>query len=163
MHKGQIFSIDLLASMVIIILGFGLLTSLGEINLYNTKQKQSFEILKQKTETALIIFTNSPRYDCNIEGIQLAYSLDENKLNLLTEQEIKKELGLMDYNVQIHTETNTILNDTLNQENIASIDLNIAYCKNNPTFEDLTNCTNSGGTCYDTKLMLKTLTIRVGK
>jgi hypothetical protein len=164
MNRGQIFSMDLLASMIIIILGLGLLTSIGEINFYNTKQKQGFESLKQKTETALIILTNSTKFDCNIEGIELAYSIDENKINLLSEAEIKKELGLKDYNAQIYTQTRTIINDAMGFDNIASIDINIAYCKNTPIFEDINNCMRSeDGACYDTKLLLKTLTLRVGK
>lgn len=163
MFKGQIFSMDFLISMTIIILGIGVVFGLTEINFYNNQQQQVFNKMKQKTETAMIILANSPEFDCNIGTVELAYSLDANKLQNYSPAELKNRLGLSEYLVSLIVDSNQIINDALNSRNIIGFDLNVAYCKNNTKITDLKLCANSTPMCNNKDFSMKTITIKVGQ
>ena len=160
MNKGQIFSTDFLFAMVLIILGLGVLTSLMEFNQYNIKQKAEYNLIKEKTEAAIIALTNNPDYECDINGIILPYSIDTNKILGATPQEIKQKIGLNDYNIQL-TFTETLQEELINSKTIISIDLNILACDSSTTFSDLTECMKNAN-CAKNNFQTKKLTLKVG-
>ncbi|VVB74284.1 Uncharacterised protein [uncultured archaeon] len=177
MHKGQMFSMDFLIAAVIVIMAFGLLTAAMEINFYNKKQSQLYEVMKQKAQTAAIALVNSPDYDCNIGSLELAYSIDLNKAAGISESDFKNRLGLKDYNANISFRdlanggniiVQKIINDSItDSNNIASIDLNIAGCAKDirPAYSDLNTCirTPQGSYCSSSALKLYTMTVKVAK
>ncbi len=177
MNKGQMFSIDFLIATVIVIMAFGLLTAAAEINFYNKKQTQLYEVMKQKTQSAAIALVNSPDYDCNIRELELAYSIDLNKASKISESDFKNRLGLKDYNANISFRdlanggtllSQKIINDSItDSNNVVSIDLNIAGCVTfpRPTYSDLNNCirTTQGNFCSSSTLKIYTMTVKVAK
>jgi len=178
MRKGQMFSMDFLIATVIVIMAFGLLTASAEINFYNKKQAQLYEVMKQKAQSAAIALVNSPDYDCNIGGLELAYSIDFNKVSKITESDFKNRLGLRDYNANISFTdlkagtglplNQKIINDSItDSNNIVSIDLNIAGCGKFPraAYSDLNECIRSvaGSYCSSNNLKMYKMTVKVAR
>jgi len=167
MHKGQIFSTDLLFAMVIIVLCLGTIVSAYEFNLYNQKQHTIQKDLKEKTETAIIILTNSVANcqinDFNGRTMSLAYSINTNKLTTLAAnpKTLKEALAIQDLNLQIKLSTSgTILNEVINAQNIVGIDLSVMTCNSSATMSDLNACMTLG-TCNNIKK--ETLSLKVKK
>lgn len=137
-HRGQIFSIDFLLSIILVVLFFGLIIISGEIKTNNTKESIDFDILKNKIDTASILLTNG-KYSCESENFILANSLDLNKL--IDKNELKTYLGLIDKNINLKIDnTSTILNDNLTKEKIINIEKNVLICNGLILFADLNNC-----------------------
>jgi Na+-transporting NADH:ubiquinone oxidoreductase subunit NqrC len=167
MSKGQIFSTDFLFAMIIITLCLGVIASTYEFNLYNQKQHNSQKELKEKTETAIIILTNSISNceikDLNGHDISLAYSINLDKLEeLASEPELlKKSLAIQDTNIQIQlSKTGKILEEEINSKNIIALDLSVMTCRDSTTIIDLNECMNFGE-CNS--IETQTLNIKVGK
>jgi len=163
MNKGQIFSIDFLIAMILMIFFLGLLLSLGELQGYERKEARIRYEIASKTEAAIISLVNSPQYACEMDtNSYLAYSLDISKINTMSNDELKKSLGLLDYNLSLLLD-NLILSghdDPLNGKNIYAVDLDILYCNGNISFSDLNMCMN--GTC-GTVIEKHTLKVKVSK
>lgn len=171
MHKGQIFSTDFLFAMILIILGFGVLTSLGEFNLYNTKQKAEFSLLKEKTQTGIITLANSPNLTCDANTISLAYSIDINKLSELTKtnsKNLKNIIALPDNNITLSITSalsgtpQYYVNEETNYENIVLIDVNVLLCNKDLNYYDLNVCMTTTN-CVRPSLWKGTLTLKVGE
>jgi hypothetical protein len=156
--------------MIIIILGFGLMMTLAELNQYNLKEKTIMENVKNKAQTVAMITANSPLLDCNLNNTSLAYSLNTTKINALTTtltgKQIKEKLGLQDYNAQIvlkGTPDKTIITEPVDTKNIYAIDINVLICDQTTTADDLLDCAKTSGTCNPAKVDKRVLTIKVGK
>ncbi|MFA5931215.1 MAG: hypothetical protein WC821_02805 [archaeon] len=163
MHKGQIFSTDFLFAMALIIMGFGVLASVGEFNLYNTKQKTEFSLLKERAETGIITFANSPKTSCDFNGTSLAYSINTAKIAGITSADRKKLIALQDGNVTLSlttTSTTQYLTDSVNYENLISFDVNVLVCDKNINYYDLNLCMTTAS-CPN--LQRGTLNLKVGK
>lgn len=169
---------DFLIAAVVVIMAFGILTAAAEVNFYNKKQAQLYEVMKQKAQSAAIALVNSPDYDCNIGGLELAYSIDLNKAAKISESDFKNRLGLTDYNANISfidlklgttiPINQKIINDQItDSNNIVAIDLNIAGCITypRPTYSDINECTRTaqGTYCASNTLKLYKLTVKVAK
>ena len=160
MNKGQIFSTDFLIAMVLIILGLGVITSVLEFNQYNIKQKAEYDLIKEKTQSAMIALTNNPSLECDINGILLPYSINTNKFSETPLPELKDKLGLRDYNIQV-TFTEVLSEDQINSKTIISLDLNILACDNTAGFSDLNNCMKTTD-CAKENFKIKNINLRVG-
>ena len=143
MNKGQLFSIDFVIAMILMIFFLGSLLSLGELQSYERKERRITYELESKTETALITLTNSPNYSCKLDTNSfLAYSFDLNKIKNITHDDLKKSIGLKDYNLSL------LLNNSLVQNhvddhaglNIYSIDVEVLFCDGNISYQDINNC-----------------------
>lgn len=165
MHKGQIFSIDFLIAMGIVVLLIGtILLATEKQNFYQTEENEHNKLTTKINNGLLALFATG-EYDCNLENQRLKYSLDINKL-IQKKATIKQKIGLIDYNVQLIIETDIsvqILNEELKDDTIYALDMNILTCidSNKLSYLDLFNCRE--GTCYSANLKERKLSIRVSK
>ncbi|MFA6064760.1 MAG: hypothetical protein WCW44_00635 [archaeon] len=164
MHKGQIFSTDLLFGMVIIIFGFGLMLTLAETSMYDSKHTINEKQLQQKTELALLLLTSSPIGQCDLNGTLLPYSVNKDKIFSMNSKTLKQALLLSDYNVQLtFSDGNKPIFEQTNTSNIISIDVNALICTNKTTFKDLNSCLSSITPCNTSKIGMQTITLKVGR
>jgi len=143
MNKGQIFSIDFIIAMILMIFFLGSLLSLGELQNYERKERRIIYELESKTEAALITLTNSPSYSCKLDTNSfLAYSFDLNKIKNINHDDLKKSVGLNDYNLSLLLDHSFVLNhvDEHNGLNIYSIDINILFCDGDISYQDINKC-----------------------
>ncbi len=66
MRKGQIFSLDFLVSMILVVLAFGILMQFFEVHAYALKEEQNRTELKKIGETAADLLVSSPAIVCEI-------------------------------------------------------------------------------------------------
>lgn len=159
--KGQIFSLDFLLSMIIVILIIGTIINTTEIKTYNTKKNIENQQIEENLDLAIKTILTTPKFNCDTNGQILKYTLDINKIkNLKTE--IKNVLGLNKYYTQIIIGAEEIIfEDTPNTTLIKEII--IQTCENSENFKlmDLNNCRLSN--CYSNFLQEQKLIIGVGK
>ncbi len=167
MNRGQIFSIDLLFGVIILLLGIGILLGAVEINTYNQKQQIAQENINQKTILAAQVITNSTEWDCNFDQFHAAYSINRDKFgnetlgNTLAK--LKEKTTLMDYNIKLILGTDIIYDEISNSNNIVVFDLNVLTCKNTTDFNMLKNCVITSSICYDQNIKKETLRLMVAK
>jgi hypothetical protein len=167
------FSMDLLIAAVIVIMAFGLITAAAEMNFYNKKQEQLYEIMKQKTQAAAIALANSPQYDCNIGELELSYSIDIKKIKAISKADLKKRLGLTNYNARITLTDKDgatilqILDEPLSGENVSTIEISVAACSESPrpTYADFEGCTRTApdADCTSTSFLQYKLIVGASK
>ena len=173
-NRGQLFASDFLIAMTIVILGFGIIASISEFNLYQNKEQTNYKELQEKAEAAAITLTNSTWSTCAFGTSEAAYSINTDKVGLIaTADALKKRLGIADYNVQITLTEHIIKTDispanfpktAINSKNIVAIDLNVMWCKNGAKFSDINACmTQQLFDCTDQNIGKGTLSIKVGK
>ncbi len=169
MHKGQIFSTDLLFGMVILIFGFGLILALAETSMYDSKHTKNEQQLQEKTELALLLLTSSPIGQCDLNGTKIPYSINKDKfaiINATTQKALKKALLLEDNNVTLSftgTTRTILIDELLKNPNIISIDTNVLVCTNSTKFNDLNNCLSAVSPCNNTNISIQTVTLKVGQ
>jgi len=164
-NKGQVFTTDFLLAMTVLILGFGLVGAISEFNMYQNKERTNFAELQEKAQLTAITLANSTWADCNFGTTEVAYSINTDKLAALPapqSTELKKRLGISDYNAMIIIGGTQVVSDDISGSgNIASIDLNVMVCNNTATFADLNSSMN--GVFTGTKIRQSLLAVRVGK
>jgi len=163
MNKGQIFSLDFIIAMILMVFFLGLLLSLGELQGYERKEKRILYELESKTEAALISLVNSPQFSCKLDTNSfLAYSFDIKKIDLITNEDLKNSIGLLDYNLSLFLDGTQVTGheDIHSGKNIYAIDVNILYCNGEVSFTELNNCMS--GSCGDT-INKQTLKLKVSK
>jgi len=162
MNKGQIFSIDFVIAMILMIFFLGLLLNLGELQSYERKERRITYELESKTEAALITLTNSPNYSCKLDTNSfLAYSFDRNKIKNINHNDLKNSIGLNDYNLSLlFNPTNPNHIDEHNGLNIYSIDINVLFCDGDISYQDINNC--HFGACSGS-IEKQVLSVRVSK
>lgn len=146
MNRGQIFSIDFLIAMILMIFFLGLILSLGELQGYERKEERIRYELASKTEAALISLINSPQFSCELDNNSfLAYSLDFNKIDNISTKNLKEAIGLDGYNLSLSINYNQFPkhDEILTGKNIYVTDVKILYCNKGVSFYDLNNCMNS--------------------
>lgn len=163
MNKGQIFSIDFIIAMILMLVFLGGLMSIGEVQSYEKKEAQIRNNLKTKTEAALIVLTNSQEYGCTLDtGETLAYSLDSTKITSVPHIKLKEDLGLVDYNLSLLIDGVVDPNHSENSSspNIYAAEINILYCGKGITYSDINSCYT--GSC-PANIAESKLTIEVSK
>lgn len=167
MNKGQIFSIDLLFGVILLLFGIGILISAAEINSYNQKQENTHNELVTKTILAAQVITNSTEWDCNFDGTHAAYSLNKDKF--LAESgntiiKIKEKANLMDYNIRITLGELPPLYDELTDSKDAIVyKLDVLTCNNTTDFNMLKKCMSTDLSCYNNFIKKETFELRVSK
>lgn len=161
MHKGQIFSLDVLFAIVILIFGVGLLIGAAEINFYNYRQALEYKELVQKTITGAQVIANSEKWDCNFSNFHSAYSINKDKFQTTTIKEIKTKTNLTDYNIRISIGDEMIYSDLLSTTNLVVIDLNILACNNFANFSMLKKCMDLGEICNNEDQNIEKTILRV--
>ncbi len=167
--KAQIFAVDVIISIILVILAIGIISAAAEFNFYNSKQQTSYAILKQKAETAAIVLANSNWSSCSTGNTNLSYSINTIKINAINpnpdtrKAEIKKRLGLEGYKANIILQTPVayeILNEEMTDPNAVSLELNVFVCTGGNVAQNLLNSCMEGGACTFSE---RKLIITVGK
>ncbi len=166
MTKGQIFSLDFLIAVSILILGIGLLMNSVYLSTYEAKEKLEKRNLSEKAEAGLTALFSNANAGCDVNGHYAAHSINLSKLDNLTSTDakdiaLKKALGLGDMNVSLEVGGNQKINDGMNLRNIYAVEIDVMACENSSvTFTALRNCMN-GASCAG-PITQKKLKIRVG-
>lgn len=166
MNKGQIFSIDLLFAVILLIFAIGILISAAEINSYNQKQELEHKEITQKTILGAQVITNSTEWDCNFDGAHAAYSLNIDKFlsNENNIEKIKQKANLLDFNIRINFgELAPVYDEIITTENTIVYELNILTCTNSTDFNMLKKCMTTNETCFDNFIKKETFKLMVAK
>jgi hypothetical protein len=164
MNKGQLFSIDLLFGVIILIFGIGLLISAAEINTYNQKQENNYTELVNKTILATQVITNSIDWDCNFDKTHAAYSINKDKFLATPGNTIKEKANLIDYNIRITIgELPPIYDEIINSKDAIVYELEILTCNNTTDFNMLKNCMSTNSTCYNESIKKEIFKLMVAK
>jgi hypothetical protein len=135
--KGQIFSIDFIISMIVVIFMIGLVFYIANLNSFSQNEKINKDLFYSRTESALMLLVNSPKYGCYIEDKLLPFSINSSKLNTFTQAtDISKHLGLSDYDFKIvyanSADQNIIVGtqgyDSTSSKSKIILDLNVVLC-----------------------------------
>jgi len=116
--KGQVFSLDFMISLIIIILGLGLVIQFAEVKSYDIKDEELFNELKRVGETAGNLIVSNPNTICELvdeSGKKIGYlnncltsifippgsGLDESRAIILRNLDkgkaiLKKDIGISD-------------------------------------------------------------------
>lgn len=160
-QKGQIFSTDFLMSMIIIILIIGTIINTMEVNNFQNKEKTTKIIMEQKTNLAFNILLTSKEFNCDINGLHLTNTIDENKLNTNLSK-IKEILGLEEYGLEIKIDNQSKHNSLSQEKNTLNITSNIKTCTNSSNLNfNLDNCRTTS--CFEGHLITKEIKFLVGQ
>jgi len=168
MNKGQLFSIDLLFGVILLIFGTGLLLGAAEINTYNQKQQINHDEIMEKTILAAQVITNSSEWDCNFDGTHAAYSLNRDKFLSTfgnTLEKIKQKANLIDYNIRINLGEEIIYDNIITSKELIVFDLNVLTCTNTTDFNMLKKCMDmpNGPACYSNNIRKEIFRLMVAK
>ncbi len=142
-RKGQIFSIDFIIAMSIVIIFFGIILSMSEMKTYENNAFFGQESLMEKAEAGSIALTNS-QYSCSVNNdFNLAYSIDKTKISGVEKEKLKEFLGLEGINAQLKINGNIfVLDDELNGTNTYSVEIDLMVCNTDIAFSNLEECMN---------------------
>jgi len=150
--KGQVFSLDFLISLILIVLAIGIIIQLSEINSYETKEKQVREELEMVGGTAKNLLLTSPSIVCGIADIR-----DNEIIGYMNgcycSKPINKEfLGLPEgYNCNISGNagiTTDCTDNPINAKNVYSAEIKAVFAEGGTTYitKDIyQNCINGNG------------------
>ena len=141
MNKGQIFSIDFILAIVLVILFMGTIITFSETQLYSEKENILTTKLMKQTDAGLVVLLNG-KYSCKLEsGINLANSLNISLIATANKDPLKKYLGLNDNNVSLKIDGTPLNLDEVSTKNtIIILDQNILVCTSQVLISDLNNC-----------------------
>ncbi|MFA7133773.1 MAG: hypothetical protein WC122_02230 [archaeon] len=165
MNKGQIFSIDLLFAIVLIIFAIGVLIGSAEINNYNQKQQIIKNNLITKTIIGAEVLTNSSEWNCDLNNTHPAYSINTDLFNLnnFTLNEIKTKANLIDYNIRISLNDEILYEDIEENKDAIIHELDILSCTNQTTFNELKECIDKNENCPNELINKKIFKLEVAK
>jgi len=171
--KGQIFSIDFLLSLIIVVFAIGLLVQLIELNAYDLKEKELNRELEGVALTAGSRLVNSEKISCELVTSAPApltppqyvmNCIDRAKAGTVT----KNDLGIptdFDCNISIDGITGIPFNNcntavTGLEKNIAGIDRNVVLHSGSLTKSELEKCLGDLPGCTLTEGTAKVLVWR---
>ncbi|MDD3159408.1 MAG: hypothetical protein PHQ98_00395 [Candidatus ainarchaeum sp.] len=134
--KGQIFSIDFIISMIVVIFMIGLVFYIANLNSFSQNEKINKDLFYSRTESSLILLVNSPKYGCYIGDKLLPFSINSSKLTTsIQSTDLSKHLGLSDYDFKIvyaKSDQNIIVGtagyDLSSSKSKIILDLNVVLC-----------------------------------
>lgn len=148
--NGQIFSIDLIFATILIIVFIGILINITEVNNYEKRESIIQNEFYLKGQTALNLLTHSD-FSCDFEEIKLGNSLNKNKLELTSNDQLIEKLGLIDTNFEIYLGNDIIKQfGEMNGKNILVYSLEVLTCDDNSNPLDI----NSITPCLNNQLTL---------
>jgi hypothetical protein len=163
-NNGQIFSVDFLIAIILMIFFLGTIIGMTEVKNYEKKEELSIYTLENQSDAAVIVLTNSNLFACKTDTNNvLAYSIDMQKINTFAgnSTELKEKLGLLDYNISIKVGNITVFSEDLSENrNVHVSQINVLKCNNGILFSDLNACMT--GLCTDT-ITQEILLLEVGK
>jgi len=65
-NKGQVFSLDLIIAMTVLVLGIGLLIQFSETRIYEQKENMLWKELESKGQTASALLVSNPEIICSL-------------------------------------------------------------------------------------------------
>jgi hypothetical protein len=140
-QKGQVFSIDLLIAIFLLIFGAGMLMAAAEFRIYNLKQDYQKTQLLATAENAAEIISDSNWSGCTFGKHSLAYSINKDKITSpATVLAIKQRTGLKDYNISLSVGSTIVIDETTDANNAVVIKFSILTCNNTTTFSDINAC-----------------------
>ncbi|MCX6801378.1 MAG: LamG domain-containing protein [Candidatus Diapherotrites archaeon] len=131
MNRGQITTIDFILAAGIAIFCIGALMSFAELKTYEIKENIGAKILEEKAGAAVAVLASGAKFGCQKGDYNLAYSIDMNKIRLLSKNDLKRILGIgpnEDYNINMKIGGAPIIDEAPNGRNIFSVDLNLLGC-----------------------------------
>ncbi len=155
-HKGQIFSLDFIIAMTIIILFLALMINTAEIKTHEIKEGLLDKELQNKANSALLALSNG-NYSCKMNNSNIAFSIDNTVLSSTSLTEIKEYLGLQKHKASIFIDNAELFSEEMGEE-IFSVEVDVLECNNGISFSELQNCLE--GSCGTQK---KVLNIRVSR
>jgi len=171
MNKGQIFSIDFIIAMILVVLSIGIIFSAGQTKMFEIKEENTKQIMMEKTESALIKLLGDPTIECTIDtNLTLPFSIDKTKLGAKTSTPakqtlFKEEMALQGYNVVLERmgESSAEINDTLSGENTFAVEADVMVCEGAPAYADLNACLVGNTSLCGEKLTKQKLILKVNK
>lgn len=168
MQKGQLFSLDFLVSLIVVMLAIGLVFQFSELQTYDLKDKMLFDETKRVAETASNMLVGNPAILCKLveEGTanQISYlsnCIDSSNPSALT----KNNLGIpaaYNCNADGITITDCSSIPTSAAKNSYSVKRTILLHSGNLSKKDYDNCINlPSGTC--TAFTEKEVTLTIWK
>ena len=147
-QRGQIFSIDLILAMILVILAIGLLFNAANLRAFEAKEDAMSGEVREKAEAAAIALTNGGATSCSVGSSALAYSIDMAKINAYAAnpEALKKILGLQGYSVQLSVSTkagsSVIIDDKSETKNAVAFEAQVLACTQSSKvlFEEISNC-----------------------
>ena len=132
MKKAQIFTLDAIIALVVVVTAIGLIVNAFELKEYNLREEEKFSELKNKAETAALMLAVNENLNCSVgsTGIKIqncVYNYGDS---------IKSELGLSDeFKCNITNTDNPITlmgcEDSLpTDKEVVAITKNILYMNN---------------------------------
>lgn len=159
--KGQIFSLDFLMSMILVILIIGMIIQTSELNNYNTKEYIEKKNMEDSLNSSLMILLANTQYNCELNGTTLKNTIDKRKL--LQKTNIKEEIGLLNYDLELIVNNKNYTPQLIDKKNIFAIETEIMTCEKSTDYinMDLTNCLNND--CFKNFLTKEKIILKVGK
>ena len=150
-QRGQVFSIDLIIAMSLVILGIGLLFNAANLRAFEAKESFLTKEMQDRAQAAVIALVNGKATSCSFDSTPLAYSIDLQKTSTLYNSAsgaLKKYMGLQGYNVQLSvTGSSPIMNETLDDKDVVALDINVMVCtSSSPANYNNMKTIMSGGT-----------------
>lgn len=148
MKKAQIFTLDAMLSLVLVVMALGLIIHSFELKEYTLREEELFNELKSKAEVASLMLSINEKIICEIQQtkmkMQNCIATNNNKLSRL-----KELLGLnADFGCRLANARNeTIGNCSDNipdNKNIVSIKKKLLVLNDNPTKSNWNTCINMG-------------------
>ena len=166
MNKGQIFSIDMLFAIILLIFSIGIIIGSAEINTYNQKQQINQNNLITKTIIGAEVITNSNEWKCDLNNTHLPYSINMNKFNTTNFplEKIKEKANLTTYNIRISINNEIIYNENIEEnKDLIVHELEILTCTNQTTFNELKECIDKNENCPNELISKKIFKLEVAK
>ena len=160
-NRGQIFSIDLILAVILIILFIGVTINIAEHKTYNEKEVLEKRELNNTAEAAAIALLNG-KYSCTSGGLALSNTINTTKIMGASNLDINNYLGLNDFNSQISLGgIPTAMNDLLTGANTVVYNFDVLTCSGNTDIDlkELNKCIQ-GKPCTYAK---KTLILKVNR
>jgi hypothetical protein len=155
--KGQIFSLDFIIAIVIVIVFFGTILNAYETRNIMFKQEIENQFIIEKSNNAFLLLTSN--FPCETEnGIILPYTINVEKMNDFlkseSEYELKKKIGLKDNNIVLIIDKTKIINEVQSsKDTIIVIEKNILTCDNKIIFEEFEKCLKGNSCKYGKKII----------
>jgi hypothetical protein len=148
--KGQIFSLDFIIAIVIVIVFFGTILNAYETRNIMFKQEIENQFIIEKSNNAFLLLTSN--FPCETKnGVVLPHTINVEKMNdFLGDEsvyELKRKINLENNNVILRINGNKIVDEgQLNKKTIVVIEKDILTCSNTIDFEEFEKCL-TGGNC----------------
>jgi hypothetical protein len=139
MERGQIFSLDFILAVVLLVLFLGTIINATNMQQYTSKVELLDQELNSSIETAAITLLNG-KYSCEYANTKLASSIDLVLLTSASATEVKSYLGLEDKLIFLEIDGTPIFDETTGSEQMYVFDFNVLTCDSPIDIQTLVFC-----------------------